>query len=98
MVPPALHHLMLRQLVHAVIVTAQEDAEQVAGLPVEVDRIIGDAGLLQKRHQLGPDGVVPAAVLLLLPRIELHPERVFFHWRNPPWRRPAEDGWPAAAV
>ena len=47
------------------VVAAPEHAEQRAGLAVEVDRVILDAGRLQQGDQLGPDRVVAAAIFVL---------------------------------
>ena len=43
--PPAFHHRVVGQVVHRVVVGPPEDAEQRVGLAVEMDGIVGDAGV-----------------------------------------------------
>src|SRR5690606_19813576 len=86
--PPALHHGVVRQVVHAVVGPPPQHAEEDVRLGVEVDGIVLDARILQERHQLRPDGVVPAAVFRLHARVELHLEGVFlFSGHNEALRR-----------
>ena len=58
--PPAPHHRVVGQLGHAMAVGAPKHAEQRAGRLVEVDRVVADAGLPEKRRELRPDLVVAA--------------------------------------
>src|SRR5271170_7121827 len=61
--PPALHHRMLRHLVHAVVVGALEIREKRVGVGVEKDRIVPHARFAEQRLQLRPDRIVPTSIL-----------------------------------
>ena len=54
-------------------------AEKLERLRMQMDRVVAHAVRFQHRRQLGPDRVVPAAVFIELPGVELHDESLADH-------------------
>ena len=55
------------QIVHAVIRAPAQHGEERVAVRIEEDRVVRDARFLQERGELGPEGVVPAPILVRLP-------------------------------
>ena len=90
---------MIGQAVAAVVVGEVEHGEQRQRLLVEEDRIIADAGVAEKLGQLGPDGVVAAAIFLHMAGLELHSESVTGHDTRAFWSiRLCQSGVSATAM
>src|SRR5271166_1556412 len=79
--PPALHHGMLCEVLHAVIVRALEIGEEDIGFGIEMNRIVSHALLADERLQIGPDRVVAATVFVRRAGVEKHLEGIALHIR-----------------
>src|ERR1700726_2904551 len=74
-IPPAAHHRMVGQCFHSVVPAALQKDELDRGFLIEMNRIIGDACLGERAHELRPDHVMAPAIFRGASRVKEHLDR-----------------------
>lgn len=72
--PPALHHRVLRQRIHGVLVAGMQNSEQHMVCFVQVNAVVADATGFEQTHQLWPYRIVASLVFFALARMQKHGE------------------------